>query len=68
MHNSYLQHMKNNQFRRDEVAIVDKDVAGRSTLYTLSDLQIREDATFNKDYFKGKYGGIPIISDVLLER
>jgi len=60
--------MNNNQFRRDEVAIVDKDVAGRSTLYTLSDLQIREDATFNKDYFKGKYGGIPIISDVLLER
>lgn len=60
--------MNKDQFRRDEVAIVDKDISGKSSLYTLSDLQIREDATFNKDYFKGKYGGIPIISDALLER
>lgn len=60
--------MNKDQFRRDEVAIVDKDISGKSSLYTLSDLQIREDASFNKDYFKGKYGGIPIIADVLLER
>lgn len=53
--------MNKDQFRRDEVAFVDKDKMGASTLYTLADLDVRQDATFNKDYFKGKYGAIPIV-------
>ena len=48
------------QFRRDEILFVDKDNKGESKLYSLSDLKIREDATFNKDYLQGKYGAIPI--------
>lgn len=49
-----------NQFRRDEVVFVDKNERGESSLYALSDLKVREDATFNKDYLQGKYGAIPI--------
>lgn len=49
-----------NQFRRDEVVFVDKNARGESTLYALSDLKVREDATFSKDYLQGKYGAIPI--------
>lgn len=49
-----------NQFRRDEVVFVDKNERGESTLYALSDLKVREDATFSKDYLQGKYGAIPI--------
>ncbi len=52
--------LNNKQFRRDEVVFVDKNKRGESTLYALSDLKVREDATFNKDYLQGKYGAIPI--------
>ncbi len=50
------------QFRRDEVLFVDKDNMGVSKLYALSDLKVREDASFNKDYLQGKYGAIPIFN------
>ncbi len=52
--------LNKDQFRRDEVVFVDKDERGRSRLYALSDLNVREDASFNKDYLQGKYGAIPI--------
>lgn len=51
-----------NQFRRDEIVFVDKNERGESTLYALSDLKVREDATFHKDYLQGKYGAIPIFN------
>ena len=51
-----------NQFRRDEVVFVDKNERGESSLYALSDLKVREDATFSKDYLQGKYGAIPIFN------
>jgi len=54
--------LNNNQFRRDEIVFVDKNEYGESSLYALSDLKIREDATFNKDYLQGKYGAIPIFN------
>lgn len=54
--------LNNNQFRRDEVVFVDKNEQGESGLYALSDLKVREDATFNKDYLQGKYGAIPIFN------
>lgn len=52
--------LNHHQFRRDEVFFVDKNRKGESTLYALSDLKVREDATFSKDYLQGKYGAIPI--------
>ncbi len=54
--------LNNNQFRRDEVMFVDKNEQGESSLYSLSDMKVREDATFNKDYLQGKYGAIPIFN------
>ncbi len=54
--------LNNNQFRRDEVVFIDKNERGESSLYALSDLKVREDATFNKDYLQGKYGAIPILN------
>ena len=32
---------------------IDKNERGESSLYALSDLKVREDATFNKDYLQG---------------
>ncbi len=52
--------LNNHQFRRDEVVFVDKNERGESSLYALSDLKVREDATFHKEYLQGKYGAIPI--------
>lgn len=52
--------LNNNQFRRDEVVFIDKNERGESSLYALSDLKVREDATFSKDYLQGKYGAIPV--------
>lgn len=53
--------MNKKQFRRDEIVLVDKNDEGISRIYSLSDLEIRKDASFEKDYFNGKYGAIPII-------
>ncbi|WP_028563643.1 AAA family ATPase [Paenibacillus pinihumi] len=50
------------QFRRDEILFVDKNELGVSSLYSLADLKmVRQDATYHKDYFSGKYGAIPIL-------
>ena len=53
--------LSNSQFRRDEVAFVEKDNKGMSKLFTLADLKVRADASFAKDYFNGRYGAIPMI-------
>ena len=54
--------LNKDQFRRDEIVFVDKNHKGESSLYSLSDLKtVRQDATYNKDYFSGRYGAIPII-------
>ena len=55
--------MNRNQFRRDELAFVDKNEKGESSIYTLADIKARSDASFSKDYLFGKYGAIPIIKD-----
>ena len=53
------------QFRRDEVVLVDKNDRGESSITSLAKLKVREDSTFNKDYINGKYGAIPILKDAL---
>ena len=55
--------LNRDQFRRDEIAFVDKTVQGESTIYTMADLKVRSDASFLKDYLSGKYGAVPIIKD-----
>ena len=53
--------MNKDQFRRDEIGLVDKNEKGESKFYTLYDLEVRKDASYDKDYFRGKYGAIPIV-------
>lgn len=49
--------------RRDQILFVQKDDYGYSTLSTLSDFKVRSDASFEKDYLAGVYGGIPMLKD-----
>lgn len=53
--------MNRKQFRRDEIAFVDKNDQGESSVYTLADIKVRSDASFAKDYLAGKYGAIPVL-------
>ena len=56
--------LSQNLLRRDQMWFVEKDRFGASKLYSLAeyDLPVRNDASFEKDYLKGKYGGVPNIS------
>ena len=50
-------------FRRDQIWFVQKDEFGYSELMALSDFKVRSDASFEKDYLAGVYGGIPLIRE-----
>ena len=49
--------------RRDQVWFTQKDNYGATQLYSLAEYKVRNNASFEKDYLDGKYGGIPIIGD-----
>jgi hypothetical protein len=49
------------QFRRDQIWFTEKDRYGATDLYSLAELQVRNDASFDKDYIAGKYGAVPFI-------
>jgi len=50
--------------RRDQVYFVDKDRKnGVSSLYSLSDFSVRNDANLLKAYLLGKFGAIPMIEE-----
>lgn len=53
-------------FRRDQIWFVQKNQYGYSELFSLSDFRIRTDASFEKDYMAGVYGGIPLIEEFQL--
>jgi len=48
-------------FRRDQIWFTEKDQYGATDLYSLAELRVRNDASFDKDYIAGKYGAIPFI-------
>lgn len=50
-------------FRRDQIWFVQKDEYGYSELSALSDFKVRSDASFEKDYLAGVYGGIPMLKE-----
>ena len=57
-------------FRRDQIWFAEKDEFGATDLYSLVEYKInqatavRNDASFEKDYLLGKYGGIPFFGDI----
>lgn len=56
---------KENNLRRDQIWIVEKDEKGRSELFSVSDIEgIRKDTPFEKWYLSGRFGGIPGIESL----
>jgi uncharacterized protein len=53
--------LSNKIFRRDQIWFTEKDRYGATTLYSLAEYKVRNDASFESDYIKGKYGAIPYI-------
>jgi len=63
-HNTNL--LSANLFRRDQIWFVDKDRYGASSLFSLADFKsntVRKTDNFEKNYLKGRYGGLPHIVD-----
>lgn len=54
-------------FRRDQVWFVQKEDDGSSALYSLAEFKVRPDASFEKEYLGGVYGGIPTLKDFKLD-
>ncbi|MEA2013422.1 MAG: ATP-binding protein [Verrucomicrobiota bacterium] len=56
-------------FRRDQIWFTEKDYSEASDLYSLVEYKlagrgkVRNDASFEKDYFQGRYGAIPFPGD-----
>lgn len=49
-------------YRRDQIMFVEKDESTfMSNVYKLSDIEIRNDANYMKNYFEGKFGALPFI-------
>jgi uncharacterized protein len=51
-------------FRRDQIWFAEKDRVGATHLHSLVEYKVRNDASFEKNYIKGKYGAIPFIGDL----
>jgi hypothetical protein len=56
--------LSNKLFRRDQIWFIEKDHQGCSHLYSLAELKVRNDASFENDYIQGRYGAIPFIGNV----
>ena len=70
--------LDNKIFRRDQIWFAEKDVGGGTHLYSLAEYKIpseeapkeepvkkvRNDASFEDDYIRGKYGAIPFVGDL----
>jgi AAA15 family ATPase/GTPase len=51
--------------RRDQIYFTEKNLKGETLVYSLSEIKgVRNDASFEKDYIKGKYGAIPFIQNL----
>lgn len=57
-------HLDKERFRRDEIWFTEKDTQNSTDLYSLVEYKLptgkaRKDASYYKDYIKGKYGAVP---------
>ncbi len=56
--------LDSNLLRRDQIYFAEKNSKFETGFYSLYDFKgIRNDASFERDYIKGKYGAIPYIGD-----
>jgi AAA15 family ATPase/GTPase len=56
--------LDNKLFRRDQLWFTEKNRQGATSLYSLAEYKVRNDASFGPDYIKGKYGAIPFIGTI----
>lgn len=57
--------LDNTLMRRDQIYFVEKKKNFETELYSLVDFKgVRNDASFEKDYIKGKYGAIPFLGNI----
>lgn len=61
--------LSNKLFRRDQIWFVEKDNFCASHLYSLAEIKVddskvRNDASFEDDYLKGRYGAIPFLGGI----
>jgi len=62
--------LKKDIFRRDQIWFTEKNDVAETDLFSLieyKETRVRNDASFDKDYLKGRYGAIPFIDDVMTE-
>lgn len=56
--------LDNSLLRRDQIYFTEKNKRSETELYSLADFKgIRNDASYEKDYIKGKYGAIPFLGN-----
>ncbi len=55
--------LNNKIFRRDQIWFTEKNKQGATDLYSLVEYKVRNDASFESDYIRGRYGAIPFIGD-----
>ena len=65
-HNTHL--LSLDLFRRDQIWFTEKDNREATDLYSLveykeNDKKVRKDASYEKDYIRGRYGAIPFLGD-----
>ena len=46
---------------RDQIWFTEKDEAGATTLYPLSDFHPKGDEAIGRRYLQGRYGGVPVL-------
>ena len=56
--------LDNRLLRRDQIWFVDKDRYGASHLISLAEYRVRKEASFEKEYLQGRYGGVPSLGDL----
>lgn len=56
--------LDNKIFRRDQIWFTEKNKYAATDLYSLAEYKIRNDASFESDYIKGRYGAIPFIGNL----
>ncbi|CAH7238694.1 ATP-binding protein [Vibrio chagasii] len=55
--------LSQNVFRRDQIWFVEKDIKGRSSLYSLSDFKVKKNRdNLESKYLSGVFGALPMIS------
>lgn len=69
-HNTNL--LGSNFLRRDQIWFTEKNNIGATDLYSLVEYKlpetnekVRNDASFEKDYFRGRYGAVPVLGNLI---